>query len=205
MKALLAIGVCIAAIAWIAVVNRTTAVKEASSPAASHPTSKEATASLTAPNWSHTADQELTDPAEVFRQAFWAHPSKEDVIEHAIRLHWLDAGEVSQWQWYIQVHPSRELIERIITNNSFRLEPSSNIQPPTNPPGWFSPPANSEILSTPGQEMTLYFDAEHNLLVAWAQGKGFTQNVAEPPQKSIQVMDPPPRRLPDERPPIPSS
>ncbi|PQJ27531.1 hypothetical protein [Rubritalea profundi] len=189
MKAILAIGICVTAIVLIAVgiVTRS-------------PTSPEQTHSSIA-KWSHKADEELTDSAEVFKKAFWAHPLKEDKIEHAVRLHWLDDGEVYKWQWFIHVHPSPELVEKLIKRNSFRLDSSSDIELPSNPPTWFSPPANGQTLSSPDQEMTIWFDPESSLIVAWGQGKGFTQNVAAPPQKPANEVIPQARRLPNSRPP----
>lgn len=163
------------------------------------------TSSSAPPQWSHTADEVLSDPVMVFRQAFWSHPSQDDRIEHAVRLHWLDDKEVAQWQWYIQLSPSPQLIDRLVTQNSFRLEETTTVEAPLNPPLWFRLPAESLNLSTSSQDMNLCYDETNKKLIAWAKGHGFSKKVAEPQKQWPSHTDPLPRRLPNHRPPQPSS
>lgn len=189
MKIFLVAIVSVTAIVWISAIALT------------RPTANEEESSAPVAKWSHRADKELTDAPEVFRQAFWAHPSKEDVIDHAVRLHWLDDGEVYKWQWYVQVQPSAGLVDRLITRNSFRLDSVTDVELPANPPTWFSALENSQKLSSRDGDMTILFDAESNLMVAYGQGKGFNQEVAEAPAKPVREVEKLPRRLPNSRPP----
>jgi hypothetical protein len=113
-------------------------------------------------------------PAEVFRKAFWKHPTANDHILHAERREWTDAHGIQQWRWFIVVEPSPELIKYLRTDNAFNLVPSA-VQPSRdNAPAWFAPVADEvETLSAAQSHLCLSFSKAAPLLYATDAGSGF--------------------------------
>lgn len=122
---------------------------------------------------------------EVFRRAFWRHPSARDQILHAERREpAADApGAVQTWQWFLAVHPSADLLNSLRDPETFGLTPTAitAARPwPTDPapPDWFpaSAPASLrefEVMQTSAGHLTLLYRERDNVLFATDTGGGF--------------------------------
>ncbi len=127
-----------------------------------------------------------TDPAEVFRRAFWRHPTDADHILHAERR---VNPDDNSWQWFIQLHPSPELLAALRDPDTLGLSalppgqtPRSWTIPSEPPPAWF--PAHDsladetfEIRRGPASGLTTLYRAHDNTLFATDHGTGFAQPV----------------------------
>ncbi len=60
------------------------------------------------------------EPQEVFRRALWRRSSAGDMIHHAERREWADAGGVTRWEWFLIITPGPSL-EAWLTANPFSL------------------------------------------------------------------------------------
>ena len=64
-----------------------------------------------------------TDKSHVFTKAFYLEPPEGTEIHHALLWEFrLLFGVVDQWQWHIELTPSREFREWLIEDNVFELE-----------------------------------------------------------------------------------
>lgn len=145
----------------------------------------------------------LTDPAQVFQQAFWKRPTASDRILNAERREWKDSHGISKWQWFIQVRPSPELVKHLVTNNAFNLSPSTTPPGIEKPPPWFAADTKeSRILRAPGGGMALLFDEKTNMLFATDSGGGFRKGAPEP-AKPVAQNTAVTSRLPNSPPPKP--
>ena len=124
---------------------------------------------------------------EVFRRAFWRHPTPEDRIVRAVRLEWSDRDDVARWAWFMQLHPGPGLLRDLRDADAFGLMPVSTPRlwlPDDLPaPGWY--PARSldgefEILQHPVQSLTLLYRPSDNLLFASDHGHGFAPAIPKP-------------------------
>jgi hypothetical protein len=144
------------------------------------------------------------DPAEVFQRAFWQPPGSGDQILHAERREWTDAGGVKQWQWFLVVEPSPELVKYLREDNAFGLVPASTLPEMTDAPAWFAVrPGEVDALRAPQGRMNLFFSKTQRLLHATSSGAGFRpgapEAVKEPPARQS-----PAGRLPGTPPPSPA-
>lgn len=127
--------------------------------------------------------ESTTDPAEVFRRAFWRQPSSDDHILNAERR--VDPDDAS-WQWFIQLHPSLQLLAalrdpehlglRALPADTMPRKWTSNSEPPA----WF-PAEDSldsfEVRQASASQLTLLYRAADNTLFATDQGSGFAPSV----------------------------
>jgi hypothetical protein len=130
-------------------------------------------ASETAPIWTSE---------EIFRRAFWRHPTKTDRIRNAQRREWATASEpdIQRWQWFIELNPSPELLHSLRDPETFGLLPADIPRPwlsDASPvPDWF-PTATSpgfKVLQTPAGGLTVLYRPLDNVLFATDSGNGFS-------------------------------
>jgi hypothetical protein len=115
-----------------------------------------------------------TDPALVFKKAFWRQPSSEDKILHAERREWSADDGVRKWQWFIIVTPGPQLVEWLATN-PFSLASTSSPAAIHNPPTWFPKPTTDfQIHQNPEGHFILMFSRDGKHLYATDSGHGFT-------------------------------
>lgn len=138
------------------------------------PSEESAPAPLPAPTSAST-----TDPAEVFRRAFWRQPTAADRILHAERR---VNPEDASWQWFLQLNPSPELLTALRDPENLGLRalaPGETPRPwPTTPepsPDWFPSvesldPKTFEIHQSPVTGLTLLYRATDNTLFATDHG-----------------------------------
>jgi hypothetical protein len=121
-----------------------------------------------------------TDHAEVFRRAFWRQPSTADHILQADRRVDPDDGS---WQWFIQLHPSPELLAALRDPENLGLLPTTSpraLSDAGDIPDWFSPaalPIDFEILQSPATALTVLYRAADNTLFATDHGPAFAAPV----------------------------
>lgn len=124
-------------------------------------------------------------PEEVFRRAFWRHPSPADRLLDAERVESADAaGEVRGWRWFLALHPSPALLAALRAPDTFglrRLAADANAPAAPlvfeKPPSWFparADPRDWEILQAPGGGMVALYRSSDNLLFATDRGTGFS-------------------------------
>ncbi|MGV3659301.1 MAG: hypothetical protein ACO1TE_03930 [Prosthecobacter sp.] len=150
----------------------------------------------------------INDPVTVFQNAFWKRPTPEDQILHAERREWRAGAEISQWQWFISVRPSRPLVAHLITDNAFGLTPSPEAgrKHAENLPSWFPKEAGmgGRVLTGHSGALTLIWDEASNLLHATGSGGGFHRGLPSQPQQPVVSAQPQPTsRLPTTPPPKP--
>jgi hypothetical protein len=115
-----------------------------------------------------------TDPALVFKKAFWRHPSAEDQILHAERREWSADDGVRKWQWFIAVNPGPRLLEWL-ASNPFSLANTDAPVALVNPPTWFPRPSpDFEIQKNAEGHFILMLSADRKHLYATDSGLGFT-------------------------------
>lgn len=115
-----------------------------------------------------------TDPVEVFRRAFWRHPTDDDQILNAERREWSGESGVQKWQWYITVRPGSQLLEWL-ENNPFSMKISTSQVEIESPPAWYPHPTDScKVYVNAEGGFVLVFSADRNLLYATDSGLGFT-------------------------------
>ena len=146
----------------------------------------------------------LVDATEVFQKAFWKRPTASDRILHAERREWIDGGGVRQWQWFIAVEPSPELVKHLREDNAFSLVPGASSTGMDDAPEWFAfKPGDVDVLQAPHGNMRLCFSKTGRVLYATDAGGGFRAGAPEPPaQPSLNAATK--GRLPATHPPIPS-
>ncbi len=170
--------------------NNTDTSPASASPSAS-PADSSTSSALTPPAAPPAADGVVvtTDPAEVFRRAFWRHPSAEDRILDAERREWKaddTEGTVLRWQWFIALAPSDALLRTLRDEeNPFSLAPTqaADVTAAESPPAWFpaaSALARYEIHQSPSGGLTVLFSRDENRLFATDTGTGFA-----PPQTPV--------------------
>ena len=142
------------------------------------------------------------NPREVFEKAFWKRPTAEDRILNAERREWSDSKGIQQWQWFIAVQPSPQLLKHLRDENAFSLVPSSSPKSIDNAPDWFAfSAANTEAMHSPGGSMKFIFNKSTNTLYATDSGGGFRAGVPEPGKSFPQTAAA--GRLPTTPPPKP--
>ena len=145
----------------------------------------------------------LTDPVEVFQKAFWKRPAATDKILHAERREWSDANGLTQWQWFIAVQPSPELVKHLREDNAFGLVPDTRMPELKAAPPWFPPTADAgEGLRSPSGSMLLWFRSSDGQLFATDAGGGFRPG-APAPGDAAAATALTTGRLPDGPPPNP--
>jgi hypothetical protein len=143
----------------------------------------------------------VTDPAEIFKRAFWRRPGNDDQILHAERHEWSNAEGVQRWQWFIVVKASPELINDLRDDNAFGLVPGSPIFSNPEAPDWFEfKPEKFSIFQSPQSRMRLMFSKTDNTLYATDSGRGVTKGTPEPAKPTQQASSP--GRLPTTLPPL---
>ncbi len=172
MKATAAFLVVVSAALALALYNRATT--PARSPLATPPPSATAPTPLatTAPTFA---------PEDVFRRAFWRHPTPGDQILHAERRETPDhaPGEIARWQWFVVVKPSPELLQTLRDPETFGLLPTRKPRLETSAepaPAWFPDLATAsggELRQTPSGGLTIFYVATTNTLYATDTGQGF--------------------------------
>lgn len=114
-----------------------------------------------------------TNPAEVFRRAFWKRPAAEDKIVHAERREWKDAGGVTKWEWCIEVQPSPALVKHLRDDNAFGLLAGGNAAWKS-PADWFPKSADGfTVMQSVSGSMTLLISHSEGRLYATDSGGGF--------------------------------
>lgn len=121
----------------------------------------------------HPIDHEAAK--EVFRRAFWKRPSSNDKILHAERREWTGVDGQLQWQWFLVVEPSPELVKHLRDDNAFSLVAAAAVPSPREAPSWFvCPTENVAVLRAPrGSNLCLVFSKSNTLLHASDAGSGF--------------------------------
>ncbi|MFT4640024.1 MAG: hypothetical protein ACI8T1_003349 [Verrucomicrobiales bacterium] len=121
------------------------------------------------------------DAIEVFQRAFWKRPTPHDKILHAERREWSDSDGTEQWQWFIVVEPSPELLKHLREDNAFGLSVAGTAPIPSAAPSWFTFEQDDvDILQAPRGNMRLFFSKAKDLLYATDTGGVFRPGVSEP-------------------------
>ncbi|WP_035606395.1 hypothetical protein [Haloferula sp. BvORR071] len=132
------------------------------------------------------------DPATVFQRAFWKRPTEADQILHAERREWQDAGNVSHWQWFLEVEPSPALLSYLRDDNAFRLSTKKPVKIPADAPAWFIRDLQGTQAMVARQGgMQLIFTAGGAKLYAMDSGGGFQPGAPEKSQPFAQDTSPP--------------
>ncbi len=134
-----------------------------------------------------TAEQEAA-----FKRAFWRRPEAGDRIRHAVLSEWIgESGEVSRWQWFIEVEPSRGLKQWLRERNPFSLAKKDSAELPGSAaatPDWFPKSAREfEILQSADGRKSLFFSREENVLFATVSGFGFAPGAPEPAEPTVTI------------------
>lgn len=147
----------------------------------------------------------ITDQEAVFKRAFWRRPEADDHIVHAEYLEWSEEGDVSRWQWCIEVEPSKALTDWLKERH-----PISSVATDAKkvraglpaPPEWFPTSTQAyELRQSADGQMCLLFSQERKVLFATASGYGFTKDTPAPVKPMASIA--PPGRLPRTPPPKP--
>lgn len=147
-----------------------------------------------------TPDLTVTDPAEVFKKAFWKRPLPADRILHAERREWIDEDAVSRWEWYIEVEPSPEIVRYLRDENAFRLKKADSIEIPPDAPAWFNREIEGgQILTSNSKSMQLIFTP--GKLIAFGSGGGFHPGAGESNASEVAVIPSETGRLSSNPPP----
>jgi hypothetical protein len=145
-----------------------------------------------------------TEPAEVFRRAFWRRPDATDRILHAERREWTKESSegISFWQWFLAVEPGPALTKWLREENAFGVQPSKTAVI-SGAPAWFPGELSDyEIhVGGTGSSLVLLFSRDGNTLYATAAGRGFTPGVPEAAKPAAASSTT--GRLPLTRPPNP--
>lgn len=145
----------------------------------------------------------LTDGVEVFQKAFWKRPTVNDKILNAERREWADGNGMKEWQWFIAVKPSPELVKHLRDDNAFGLGKAPATAPGDDAPDWFQfDPAEVDVLRSQSRGMKLAFGKNGNVLYATDSGGGFRPGASAPPS-AVSVQAAPSGRLPTTPPPKP--
>ncbi len=128
-------------------------------------------------------------PTEIFRRAFWRHPTATDRIIHAERREWVDQGDVQRWQWFLQLSPSAELLAALRDGESLgllRVIAPRNASIAVVTPDWFASAtaiAADEIYQNPAGGLTIFYRANDNMLFAADAGAGFAPPATIPERR----------------------
>lgn len=116
-----------------------------------------------------------TDAPEIFRRAFWRHPTNEDAILQAERRHWIDSQGLTKWQWFLALRPApatRQWLEQ----NPFAFSPLNaspvTIPPELSAPAWFPGSVETGRAWQKGNTGFLLFEKSTGILYATDQGAG---------------------------------
>jgi hypothetical protein len=117
-----------------------------------------------------------TDPDVVFRRAFWAHPSADDVIISGELREWIDpdTGNIESWQWFIHLRPGVALKDTLQFGGRFEfvsVEPAA-AEIPAPAPQWFSP-GEAGILRSANGMFTVFKRQTDGSIFACDSGSGF--------------------------------
>ena len=124
---------------------------------------------------------------------------------HAEYLEWREEGDVSRWQWCMEVEPSKAL-----TGHLKELHPTMPVDTDAKTiraelpavPEWFpSSPQAYELRQSVDGQMRLLFSPEGKVLFATASGYGFAKATPAPVKPMASIA--PPGRLPRTPPPNP--
>ena len=119
-------------------------------------------------------DPAKIDPAEVFQRAFWQPPGAGDHILHAERREWTDPDGLKNWQWFLVVEPSPELVKYLREDNAFGLVAVQQSPAFVDAPAWFTfQPGEVDVLHAPHGNLHLFFNKTKRLLLATSSGTGF--------------------------------
>ena len=121
---------------------------------------------------------------DIFRRAFWRHPTPADHILHAERREAGSAGNAGPdaWQWFLVLHPGPDLLAALRNPETFGLTPARDKNAPRTvvpdlppPPAWFVAvgSADFEVLQASTGGLTVFYRATDNLLYATDHGQGF--------------------------------
>lgn len=126
------------------------------------------------------------EDVEIFQKAFWKRPNANDKILHAERREWSDGEGIMQWQWFLVVAPSSELVLHLRVKNAFGLVASSARMDLSDVPDWFSfDRSQVDLLQAPRGNLRLAFSKTENLLFATDMGGGFRESVTLPAPESV--------------------
>lgn len=121
-----------------------------------------------------TPDVKNVDPVAVFQRAFWRRPAEADRILNAERREWKEEGEISRWQWFLEVEPSPALVSYLREENAFRLSDKKPAKIPRDAPEWFlRDPAGAHVMVARQGGMQLFFMPGNAKLYAMDGGGGF--------------------------------
>lgn len=160
----------------------------------------------------NSSDPELTalslsrekDNSEVFRRAFWRHPSPSDEILQAERREWSDESEVQRWDWFIAVDASDAFAAHLLKKNPFQLKSIPKVQTFSEVPTWF--PETSKLFQmyqSRDGKMIVLFNPKTQRLYAKSSGYGFKAGKPEAQPDSAQPQVQSIGRLPNMAPPTP--
>lgn len=125
-------------------------------------------------------DVKTVDPVAVFQRAFWKRPAEADRILNAERREWRDEGEVSRWQWFLEVEPSPALVSYLREDNAFRLSEKKPAKIPPGAPKWFIRDLQGAHVMVARQGgMQLFFLPGNTKLYAMDSGGGFQAGAPE--------------------------
>ena len=114
------------------------------------------------------------DNSEVFRRAFWRHPSASDKIIQAERREWSDESGVQRWDWSIAVDASEAFMSYLLEKNPFQLKAAQKVQSFSEVPTWF--PETSKLFQmyqSRDGKMIVLFNPKTQRLYAKSNGYGF--------------------------------
>lgn len=147
----------------------------------------------------------VTDQEAVFKRAFWRRPDADDHIVHAEYLEWSEEGDVSRWQWCIEVEPSKALALWLKERHPIVMDAADakklRAERPA-VPEWF--PASTqeyELRQSTDGRMSVLFSRERQVLFAIASGHGFAKDTPAPVKPMASIA--PTGRLPRTPPPNP--
>lgn len=143
------------------------------------------------------------DPRDVFQRAFWRRPTADDRIVHAERREWTDSGEVTKWQWFVEVKPSTELRKYLFDDNSFRLRAAAAAPKCEDAPNWFVMPSDPVVTLRSAGRFSLTYCAATNTLYATDSGDGFAAGAPEAQNRVASSSSQTVGRLPTTTPPQP--
>ncbi|QJE96929.1 hypothetical protein [Luteolibacter luteus] len=146
-------------------------------------------------------DVESVDPVAVFQRAFWKRPAEGDSILNAVRREWKDEGEISRWQWFLEVEPSPALVSYLREDNAFRLSEKKPPSIPGDAPKWFiKDPTGMHVMVARHGGMQLFFLPGNTKLYAMDRGGGFQAGEPEK-EPAVPTSEPGKSRLPLSSPP----
>jgi hypothetical protein len=141
-----------------------------------------------------------SDPVEIFKKVMWRAPRADDKILNAERREWSEDGSVQQWQWFLQVEASQDLLDYLKVTNAFGIRPANSAEI-ANAPAWFPSDLTQFEIQRSGA-LTFFFRKDSREFFASSSGKGFAK--ALPATQAVPVTGPQPQgRVPSTSPPAP--